>query len=124
MAHFAEIDDNNVVLRVLVVDNEQEHRGQEFLADELGLGGRWIQTSYNANFRKMFAGVGYTYNEELDVFLPPKPYESWILNKELEQWEPTIGMPEYIEGKAALWNEETQTWDREDFPNINLNNNN
>ena len=124
MAHFVEIDENNIVLRVLVVDNEQEHRGQEFLAEDLGLGGRWIQTSYHGNFRKMFAGIGYTYNEELDIFLPLKPYKSWVLNKELEQWEPTIGMPIYEEGKTYLWNEETQVWDMEDLPQIILDQNN
>ena len=124
MAHFAEIDENNVVLRVLVVDNEQEHRGQEFLAEDLGLGGRWIQTSYHGNFRKMYAGVGYIYNEELDIFIPPKPYESWVFNNELQQWEPTTGMPIYEEGKAYLWNEETQTWDVEDLPQIILDQNN
>ena len=124
MAHFAEIDENNVVLRVLVVDNEQEYRGQEFLAEDLGLGGRWIQTSYHGNFRKMYAGIGYIYNEELDIFIPPKPYESWVFNNELQQWEPTIGMPIYEEGKAYLWNEETQAWDVEDLPQIILDQNN
>jgi hypothetical protein len=68
MAHFAEIDSNNKVLRVLVIDNSQENRGQEFLANDLGLGGTWIQTSYNANFRNKFAAVGDVYNEELDIF--------------------------------------------------------
>jgi hypothetical protein len=62
MAHFAEIDSNNIVLRVLVVDNEQEHRGQEFLAEDLGLGGTWVQTSYNANFGGKFAGIGDTWD--------------------------------------------------------------
>ena len=71
MAHFAEIDNHNKVVRVLVVDNSQEHRGQEFLADELGLGGRWIQTSYNANFRGKYAGIGDTYDEANDVFIAP-----------------------------------------------------
>lgn len=71
MAHFAEIDENNKVVRVLVVDNSQEHRGQEFLADELGLGGRWIQTSYNSNFRGKYAGIGDTYDEENDLFVAP-----------------------------------------------------
>ena len=71
MAHFAEIDSDNKVLRVLVVDNEQEHRGQEFLAEELGLGGTWIQTSYNNNFRGKFAGIGYTYDPVNDVFIEP-----------------------------------------------------
>lgn len=62
MAHFAEIDSDNKVLRVLVVDNSHEHRGQEFLANDLGLGGTWVQTSYNANFGGKFAGVGDTWN--------------------------------------------------------------
>jgi hypothetical protein len=72
MAHFAEIDKDNIVVRVLVVDNSQEHRGQEFLAEDLGLGGRWIQTSYNGNFRGCYAGKGYFYDEVNDVFIPPK----------------------------------------------------
>jgi hypothetical protein len=62
MAHFAEIDSDNKVLRVLVVDNSQEHRGQEFLANDLGLGGTWIQTSYNANFGGKYAGIGDTWD--------------------------------------------------------------
>jgi hypothetical protein len=69
MAHFAEIDSDNKVLRVLVVDNEQEHRGQDFLANDLGLGGTWIQTSYNANFGGKFAGIGDTWNGS--VFTAP-----------------------------------------------------
>jgi hypothetical protein len=72
VAHFAEIDENNRVKRVLVVDNSQEHRGQEFLADEVGLGGRWIQTSYNANFRGKFAGIGDAYDEVNDIFYTPE----------------------------------------------------
>lgn len=76
MAHFAEIDNTNKVLRVLVVDNSQEHRGQEFLADELGLGGTWIQTSYNANFRNKFAGIGDIYDPINDVFVAPAIEES------------------------------------------------
>ncbi len=76
MANFAEIDDNNVVVRVLVVDNSQEHRGQEFLAEDLGLGGRWVQTSYNANFRGKFAGIGDIYDEINDVFVAPEPVEA------------------------------------------------
>jgi len=72
MAHFAEIDLNNIVIRVLVVANEQEHRGQDFLANDLGLGGNWIQTSYNANFRKHYAGIGMSYDASLDAFIPPK----------------------------------------------------
>jgi len=69
MAHFAEIDQNNIVLRVLVIDNEHETRGQEFLANDLGLGGIWVQTSYNANIRGKFAGVGDFYDKAKDVFV-------------------------------------------------------
>jgi len=72
MAHFAEIE-NNIVTRVLVVPDEQEHRGQDFLANELGLGGTWVQTSYNARIRKNYAGIGYTYDEARDAFIAPKP---------------------------------------------------
>jgi len=71
MAHFAEIDSNNVVLRVLVVANEQEHRGQEFLANDCNLGGTWVQTSYNANFRGKYAGTGDIYDEVNDEFYTP-----------------------------------------------------
>jgi hypothetical protein len=71
MAHFAEIDTNKKVVRVLVVDNSLELRGEDFLANELGLGGKWIQTSYNANFRGKYAGIGDIYNEELDIFETP-----------------------------------------------------
>lgn len=75
MAHFAEIDSNNRVIRVLVIANEQEHRGQEYLANDLGLGGRWIQTSYNNNIRGTFAGEGYLYDEDNDIFIAPKAEE-------------------------------------------------
>ena len=71
MAHFAEIDKDGFVLRVLVVDNSQESRGQEFLADDLGLGGTWIQTSYNANIRGKYAGVGDKYDKKKDEFISP-----------------------------------------------------
>lgn len=73
MAHFAEIDLNNKVTRVLVVDNSQEHRGQEFLAVDCNLGGTWIQTSYNSNIRGKFAGIGDTYDAVNDVFVAPEP---------------------------------------------------
>lgn len=74
MAHFAEIDSNNVVLRVLVIDNSQEHRGQEFLADDCGLGGTWVQTSYNANFAGKFAGIGDTW-DGTNFVSPPESVE-------------------------------------------------
>ncbi len=74
MAHFAKIDENNKVIEVLVVDNSQEHRGQEFLAVDCNLGGTWIQTSYNGNIRGKFAGRGDTYDPVADIFIAaPNP---------------------------------------------------
>ena len=73
MAHFAEINSDNKVLRVLVVDNSQESRGQEFLANDLGLGGTWLQTSYNNNIRGKYAAIGDTYDSINDVFITPEP---------------------------------------------------
>ncbi len=87
MAHFAEIDLNNKVTRVLVVDNSQEHRGQEFLAVDCNLGGTWIQTSYNSNIRGKFAGIGDTYDAVNDVFVAPEPIinvEEALSNTEAE----------------------------------------
>jgi hypothetical protein len=109
MAHFAEIDSNNKVLRVLVVDNAQEHRGQQFLANDLGLGGTWIQTSYNNNIRKNFAAVNGTYDEDKDAFIPPKLYNSWILNEETCKWEAPISKPT-DENKSYYWSENDLTW--------------
>jgi hypothetical protein len=86
MAHFARIDDNNIVTEVLVVSNDLEYRGAEFLSEDLGLGGLWIQTSYNKTFRKNFAGIGFFYNENLDAFIPPKPSDNHTLDEETCQW--------------------------------------
>jgi hypothetical protein len=105
MAHFAKINENNIVQEVLVVDNSLEHKGQEFLADELGLGGRWIQTSYNNNFRKQYAGIGYYYDETKDIFICPKPYPSWKLD-ENSDWQP----PTPMTSDLCQWNEETLSW--------------
>jgi hypothetical protein len=126
MAHFAELDENNVVLRILVIDNGQEGRGQEFLSQDLGLGGRWEKTSYNTclgiyynpengqpssdqtkSYRKNYAGIGFTFDETRDAFIPPKPFESWILNENTCSWEAPIPMP--IEG-LWIWNEEIENW--------------
>jgi hypothetical protein len=119
MAHFAEINSDNIVVRVLVVPDEEEQRGDEFLSIDLGLGGTWVQTSYNGNIRKMFAGIGYTYNQELDIFLPPKPYNSWVLNETKGEWESPIERPEVTEGMVSIWNEENQQWDVSQGPIIN-----
>lgn len=115
MAHFAELDENNVVLRVVVVDNrdtsdssgvEREHIGSAHL--EKILGGVWKQTSYNATFRKNYAGVGYTYNTSLDAFIPPKPYASWILEQNTCQWQAPIEQP--ATGGPYTWDESTTSW--------------
>jgi hypothetical protein len=87
MAHFAEIDNEGIVLRVLVVGNDQEHRGQDFLAMDLGLSGTWIQTSYNNKIRKHFAGVGYKYNVDLDAFIPPKCHSEATFNETTCLWD-------------------------------------
>jgi hypothetical protein len=108
MAHFAEIDENNTVVRVLVVPDEQEHRGQDFLADDLGLGGRWIQTSYNSRIRKNYAGIGFTFDENRDAFIAPKPYESWQLDESTCVWFAPIERPN--DGKLYDWNEEALSW--------------
>lgn len=86
MAHFAEIDKNGVVQRVLVVSDDQEHRGQDFLANDLGLGGTWIQTSYNARIRKHYAGIGMTYRSDLDAFIPIRCHDEAILDENTCLW--------------------------------------
>lgn len=86
MAHFAEIDENNVVKRVLVVDNSLEHRGADFLANDLGLGGTWIQTSYNGNIRKNYAGIGDIYDPQRDAFIAPEPENAIGFDEEICQW--------------------------------------
>lgn len=85
MAHFARIDANNRVIDVLVVPNEQEHRGEEFLRDDLQLGGRWIQTSYNNRIRKQYAGIGFTYDAVNDVFIRPQP-AAWFVLTDTFDW--------------------------------------
>jgi hypothetical protein len=105
MAHFARIDENNIVQEVLVVDNSQEHRGHEFLANDLGLGGRWIQTSYNNNFRKQYAGIGFTYDEAKDIFVQSQPFPSWTLD-ENSDWQPPVARPNDL----SYWDEDTLSW--------------
>jgi len=133
MAHFAEINDDNIVTRVLVVPDEEEDRGQEFLADDLDLGGTWIQTSYNTRagvhhdggtpLRGNYAGVGFTYDADLDAFLDPQPYPSWVLDESTFQWEAPVAHPgttktitdENGENPAEIavpfyWDEDTTSW--------------
>lgn len=106
MAHFAEIDENNIVKRVLVVDNSLEHKGADFLANDLGLGGTWIQTSYNHKIRKQFAGIGFTYDPIADVFIAPKPFPSWTLDENFD-WQPPTLRPEQ---GHWIWNENELFW--------------
>jgi hypothetical protein len=108
MAHFAEIDENNIVLRVLVVPDEQEDRGQEYLAVDCNLGGTWIQTSFNGKIRKRFAGPGGTYNQELDAFLTPKPYPSWLFDENEADWIPPTAKPDA--GVDWYWSEDELKW--------------
>jgi hypothetical protein len=108
MAHFAEIDGDNLVTRVLVVPNEQENRGHEYLATDLGLGGTWVQTSYNATIRKNYAGIGYTFDSVRDAFIPPKPFASWVLNEDTCNWDAPVARPE--DDKMYTWDEATTSW--------------
>jgi len=114
MAHFAQLE-NNVVKQVIVVANqdildengqESEQKGIEFCSNLLG--GTWKQTSYNARIRKNYAGIGYTYDETLDAFVPPQPYPSWTLNTDTAQWQAPTPMP--TDGKRYTWDEETKSW--------------
>lgn len=115
MAHFAKIDENNVVTQVIVVDNkdtadasgvEKEYIGVAFC--ERIFGGTWKQTSYNGKIRKRYAGIGYTYNEDIDAFVCPKPFPSWVLNKDTAEWEAPIEMPD--DGQYYYWDENTLSW--------------
>lgn len=106
MAHFAEVDDNNIVLRVLVTDNNDPNGDEGYQWLVTNLGGVWIKTSYNANIRKNFAGVGFIYDEGRDAFIAPQPYPSWILNENTCQWEAPIVKP----AGEHYWHEEEMTW--------------
>ena len=106
MAHWAELDDNNIVLRVTVGSNDDPDEGYQWLIDNLG--GRWIKTSYNATIRKNFAGIGYTYDDQRDAFIPPKPFPSWILNEDTCQWESPVPYP--TDGDVHTWDEATRNW--------------
>ena len=117
MATFAKIGLNNKVIEVLSVHNnelkdsngvEQENIGIDFLTKLTGWS-IWVQTSYNNNFRKNHAGIGYTYDEDRDAFIPKKPFASWILNETTCLWEAPIALPD-TENRYN-WNEETTTWD-------------
>lgn len=127
MAHFAQLDENNVVTQVIVVSNNELLDASGVEREEMGIGfcqrlfgGNWKQTSYNHNFRKRYAGIGYTYNAELDAFVPPKPFASWVLDTEEATWKAPVDMPaDAGQGnppKLYTWNEETTSWDEVAVP--------
>lgn len=108
MAHWAEINDKNIVQRVLVTANDDPNgdEGYQWLVDNLG--GTWIKTSYNGNIRKRFAAIGYTYDADRDAFIEPKPYKSWTLDPETLAWQAPTAYP--TDGQNYYWNEKTKTW--------------
>jgi hypothetical protein len=140
MAHFAKLDENNIVTEVIVINNdvlletdgtESEYKGKVFLNELFG-NAIWIQTSYNSNLRKQYAGIGYKYDETNDVFIAPQPFPSFVLdenfdwqpptsyptdrkvyewNEEQIQWDCIINVPYPDDGQHYQWNEDTQTWD-------------
>lgn len=115
MAHFAKLDYNNVVLEVNVVNNDvldpsnEEASGIAFLTEWSGGYTNWKQTSYNNNFRKNYAGIGYLYDASRDAFIAPKPYPSWILNEETCIWQAPIAYP--TDDKSYIWNEVIMNWE-------------
>lgn len=112
MGHWAQVEDG-IVTQVVVADDDK----QDWLSENLG--GVWIQTSYNTRrnehvlggepLRGNFAGIGFRYLEAEDIFMPPKPYESWVLDVECACWEAPVPMPD--DGNDYEWNEATQSWD-------------
>jgi hypothetical protein len=116
MAHFAKLDNDNNVIQVIVVNNNDilDENGNE--SEEVGinfctqlLGGIWKQTSYNATFRKNYAGIGFTYDNERDAFIPPQPYDTFILDEETCQWKAPIEYPN--DGKTYFWNNDEGAWE-------------
>lgn len=126
MAHFAEIDSSNVVISVIVIDDRYESDGESYCQYLTKSNNRWLKTSYNTlrnehlkggtPFRKNYAGIGFTYNEEIDGFVPPKPFDSWILDEETGQWTSPVPFPGFdflpdgTVNKSLRWNEELVNW--------------
>ncbi len=114
MAHFCELDSNNVVLRVIVVANSDTSDANGNEAESIGvafcqklLGGNWKQTSYNSNIRKNYAGIGYAYRADIDAFVAPQPYPSWVLDADAK-WQAPVPMP--TDGKMYSWDEASLSW--------------
>jgi hypothetical protein len=116
MAHMAEINADNIVQRVIVVDNNDMLDAEGNESEAVGaafcntlLGGIWKQTSYNGNTRKNYAGIGYTFDEERDAFIPPKPYSKWVLNEGTCNWEAPVAYPEG--DTPHIWNDNKGEWE-------------
>ena len=119
MAHFAELDNNNKVIAIHVVANnelldngvELEQKGKQFLWNFFNdITKKFVQTSYNANFRKKYASVGDTYDNNRDAFISPKVYESFIFNEESCSWVPPKPKPAFEEGSSWVWDEVVKDW--------------
>ena len=117
MAHFAELDEIHMVVRVVVIGDEDtaDDEGKENEAigiafcETLFGGGTWLQTSYNRQLRKHFAGKGFSYDPDLDIFVPPAPFPSWTrINNENDDWAPPVAWPD--DGNFYRWNEDDQQW--------------
>lgn len=120
MAHFAELDANNMVINVIVVNNsdilddnnqESEQVGIQFLKNLFGEASRWMQTSFNSNIRKNYASIGMKYYSEYDAFLWKKPFPSWTYDPVVGNWVPPVPEPEHAPEIIYNWNEEQQTWE-------------
>ena len=117
MGHFAELDNDNIVIRVIVIDNidimkddvEDETTGISFCKSLFGENTTWIQTSYNNNFRKQYAGIGYTYDSVNDVFIKPQPFPSWSLNETFD-WQSPTPLTEGLDPYLYTWDEDTLSW--------------
>jgi hypothetical protein len=116
MAYFAELDDDGTVLQVISVSNtdapdpapaNSEPLGQAFIADVLGLSGTWVQTSWSGSIRKTFAGIGWRYDSDADVFIAPQPYPSWTLDAN-HDWQPPTPYP--TDGNLYRWDEDDLVW--------------
>ena len=112
MAHFAKLGTGNIVEKVEVVSNDiatNEQAGVDFLNNLYGTRDVWKQTSYNGTIRKNFAGIGYSYDQTRDAFIPPQPFNSWTLDEDTCLWESPVAHPN--DGKMYEWNESTKQWD-------------
>lgn len=120
MAHFAQLDENSIVAQVIVINNaviddlpfpQSEPLGIDFCKTLYGENTSWAQTSYNANFRYNYAGIGFVFDPNVSpdgAFIPPQPYPSWILNPSTQLWEPPVPYPD--DGLVYFWDEATQSW--------------